>query len=225
MIALRRACAAGLIAAALAWAMPSGAQTPPPAASPELGVFAAKELAARHYDVALKAATERLRADRRDGRAAYVRAIALTRLGRGPEAVRAFEAYAKAGGKQPQLDREWGYALLAAKRPAEAQAKFEAFLRANPDRKEANLLIGRAAILAEKYDDARAALKLAYDDKALRPRALALLMNMETRRGDPIAAYWYMVELLARHPASPQAQGLDALLKATLPVSMLPETL
>lgn len=226
MAGLPRVFSASLIAAALCWAMPPAvAQTPPPAGSQELGAFAAKELVAGRYDAALKAAEDRLRADRRDGRAGFVRAAALTRLGRGPDAVAAFERYAKAGGKHRELDREWGLALMAAKRPAEAQVKFVSFLRANPGRTEVNLLIGRAAMLAEKFDESKAALKAAYDVGALRPRALALLMRLEMRRDHLIPAYWYLSELLTQHPGSREAKAYSAWLKRALPLSQLPESL
>ncbi|MGQ0677964.1 MAG: hypothetical protein ACT4N4_18025 [Rhodospirillales bacterium] len=222
MMKNRGLCAAGLMAAAL-WAMPAGAQAPPPA-SPELGAFAARELAAGRHEGALKAATDRLRAARRDGRAAFVRAAAMTRLGQGAEAARAFEAYARAGGKHRELDREWGLALLAANRPADAKAKFESFLGANPDRADVNLLIGHAAIEASQYDAAAAALKAAYAVEALRPRALALWIALEEQRGRGIAANWRLMELLERHPRSFEAVVFDAMLKRRLPVSMQPET-
>ena len=223
MASLLRNVAAGLLAVAMAWATPAGAQTPPPASSTELGAFAAKELAARRYAAALKAAEDRLHVDRRDGRAAFVRAASLTRLGRGSDAVAAFERYAKAGGKHRELDREWGLALMAAGKPAEAQAKFASFLRMNPDRTEINLLVGHAAMLASKFDEAKAALKAAYDVDGLRPRALALLIGLEMRRDHAMPAYWYLVELLARHPASVEARAYNAWLRRSLPLSQMPD--
>lgn len=223
MASISRSFAAGLTAAVL-WCAPTDAQTPP-ASSQELGVFAAGELAAARYDAALKAAEDRLRADGRDGRAAFVRAAALTRLGRGKDAAVAFERYAKAGGKHRELDREWGLALLAAGRPAEAQAKFEGFLRANPGRSEVNLLVGHAAMLASNYDQSQAALKAVYDDEALRPAALSMLIDLELRRGHSMPAYWYLMELQARYPESIEAKLYGALIKRGLPPSMRPDPL
>ena len=124
----------------------------------------------------------------RDGRAAFLRAVALDRMGRSNAAADAFAAYARAGGRQPELDFEWGMSLLHAGRPTEAAQRLRPYLDANPTSARAMLALGQAQLALSRFDDAERLFRAAAADPAARAPALLRLAASQSGRGDNDAA-------------------------------------
>lgn len=141
-----------------------------------------------NFDTALSAFEARLAVAPRDGRAAFLRAIALDRMRRSNAAADAFAAYARAGGRHPELDFEWGMSLLHAGRPADAAEKLTLYHAAQPSSPRAMLALGQAYLAQSQFDAAERLFRSAATDPAARSSALLRLAASQSGRGAAEAA-------------------------------------
>ena len=174
--------------------------TSPKPDNPAIVAYALQQLKDGDRSGALVSLDARLRAVPGDRRAQFVRAAALVRLGRGAEAVEAFAAYAKAGGKAADLDLQWGQALLSVGRPKDAAVKLEAYRKAHPADGAANIAAGRANVALKQFDLAEQQFTTATADKATQSIALLLLAATQTGRGNDIAGRATFARLVALPP-------------------------
>jgi tetratricopeptide (TPR) repeat protein len=212
-----RATRAGILALSLALAACVAAPKPD---SPELAIFAHKELAAGRADAALAHAEARLKAEPRDANAVLVRGLALNRLGRHAAAASVFEDYIARGGNNRGVVVEYAWSLLATGEADDAAALLEGYLRADPNAGAAHLLLGEAYLAKNQPAKAEAALKRALADKALRPRALLGLVALEAARGDGKAVLAHAIDLMRNEPRSPEALTVAEILRPVLAQSV-----
>ncbi len=159
---------------------------------------------------AFSAFTTSLKADPRDGAAAYGRALALSAGGKNAEAAAMFAAYEKAGGKNPRLDLDFGTALVRSGKVKDGIARLERYDAAGrPDAGEAKLMLGAAYASEKRFGDAERALKNASAIEAYRPTALLLLGGLEAKRDRKAESQTYLAMLKKDAPNSPASKALD----------------
>ncbi|MBI4967330.1 MAG: tetratricopeptide repeat protein [Rhodospirillales bacterium] len=170
------------------------------------------------YAGALKDFQAAQAADPVDGRAVFYQGYALSRLGKLPEALKAFEDFRARRMTHRELDFEEGWALLLAGRPGPASERLARYERANPAKARASEMLGRAYLAEGRLDEAEAAFKRAMaGDPGLVPASLYSLSQLESRRGNARQAQYYADRLLRDHPEAPAAKLLRAAQAAARP--------
>lgn len=208
-----RATRTGILALSLALAACVAAPKPD---SPELAIFAHKELAAGRAPAALAHAEARLKAEPRDANAVLVRGLALNRLGRHAAAASVFEDYIARGGNNRGVVVEYAWSLLATGEADDAAALLEGYVRADPNASAAHLLLGEAYLAKNDPAKAEAALKRALVDKTLKPRALYGLVALEASRGNGEAMLTHAIDLMENERQSPEALAVAEILRPAL---------
>ena len=172
------------------------------------------DLQAGESKAAFSAFTASLKADPRDGAAAYGRALALFAGGKNAEAASMFAAYEKAGGRNPRLDLDYGSALVRSGKAKDGIARLERYgASGRPDAGEAKLMLGAAYVSEKRFGDAEGALKGASAIEAYRPSALLLLAGMEVKRDRKATAQEYLATLRKEAPNSAALKALDDVIR------------
>lgn len=168
------------------------------------------QLDAGEYEAALTTFEAAIGIDPMDGRAPYLRGVALNQLGRFTDAANNFAAFVRSGGQHPRLDLDYGTALVHAGQTDTGLTMLKSYAASHPEDPAARLMIGRAHIANEDWRAAVGVLEPLRGDPVFSPAALFHLGLAEAGHGNDEKAEAYGNQLLEQYPDSAEAKALAA---------------
>lgn len=159
----------------------------------------------RQFDAAALTFAEAVTADPADGRAAFLRGIALNRAGNPLGALAALQYARVAGYRHPQLDYEAGWAAVASGAWAEGAQYLEDYEKSRPGNAKVSEWLARAYLALGQYDLAEALFHQAMERDAdgTRQTALLGLAEIERLKGNRRGANDLARRAAAADPGSP----------------------
>lgn len=162
-------------------------------------------------------------ADPKDAEAQFFQGVALNRLSLHEQALAQIERARAAGVKNPEMDFEYGWALLGAEKPADALASLRAYKAANPESGKTAELIGRAQLAEGNISAAESSFDEAVRlDPNLQTSVSFFRSIIANKRGDTdagVEAYNSITSTAQNGPLSTTLRRQLDLLRAINPVA------